>query len=132
MRLFRKRSGVVGKLMLIVALVAALSSIRLFHKARKLPVERQLAVLQAQMLETVRVVEDAHKKEILVGAPYMRTKTKVLEAVHVYNVLVKNFAKYGSIASTERERLIALLLSAAQTVKQVKQEHAAKKEASDG
>jgi hypothetical protein len=108
------RRGDVAAVLIGVTLITGL----IFAKKRKrLPPAKQITVLRMDIARTAKNIEMAFSKGLIDQAVYTGARTRVLKAKSVYNELLANFKRYGSIARSERQQVVALLASAARTVR---------------
>lgn len=114
------RWGCRGDAVAVIIGVSLLGLLLTGAKTPRLSPAQHLNVLSMKIVMTARNIEDARRLEIIDEVAYTRAKKQVAEAVSTYNTLVGKYQAYGTVARSERLQVVAMLVAAAQTVKEVR------------
>jgi hypothetical protein len=119
-RFFRRRKMRLGEATAYIIGVAIIGLIGLASRKPKLSPGQQLNVLRMKIVRVARDVREAHELKILDDAGYTRAKEKIAKASRGFNTLVRKYNRYGKIARSEKQQVVALLVAAVQATREVR------------
>lgn len=90
-----------------------------FRKKPKLSAGQQINVLRMRIVATARNIKEAHELKILDDAAYKGAREKVVNASKRFNTLVRRYKQYGTFARSEKQQVVALLIAALKTTREV-------------
>jgi hypothetical protein len=112
-----RRWGRRGDIAAVLIGVGLLTTVFFGKRRAKLPPAKQVTVIRMDIARTAKIVEKAYTDGLMDEPVYTGARTQVLAAKSVYNRLLANFNRYGSIARSDRLQVAALLASAVRTVR---------------
>ena len=74
-----------------------------------------LSLVQYQLDGVTLDVEEAHAAGVLTGQPYEKAKTAVLAARHEYNVVLRRYLAFSTLAESDVDRILALVAAVAKS-----------------